>query len=280
MAPVPSELLGFETTYRVDWLYPGQPKLDAAAIRSELQRRLPKSQVRELGVGYLAVVHEGHRAEFAGKTGPAITAVFTAKDQAIPELELESALEQTWSWPRDEARARVLRSQTRVVQLDLLSRNQPYQTRLRLIHEVAKAVARVTEPTVAYWHPAGWMVAPEGLNDDPLDAAMNVRLFNVDGRASEHVMDTLGLAALGVPDIQCKFVGLEPARVAGFLRDTGRYVFENGDVIQEGNTIQGLEPSDKWACRRTIALVAPARAVVDVDPGPQHSTRSSNAGPN
>jgi hypothetical protein len=117
------------------------------------------------------------------------------------------------------------------------------------------------------------MVAPEKLTDDPLDAALNARLFRVDDRPGEIVMDTLGLAALGVPDLQCHFKGLEAGRVAGFLRGVGTYVFENGDVIGDGNTVQGLEPSQRWACRHEMALIAPARVVIDIDPGPPYSTR-------
>ena len=274
MAQSQPQLPGFETTYRVEWLYASQPNLDAAAIQEQLQSTLPESEVKELGFGYLVVVHRAHTAKFATKHGPAITAIFTVKDPTIAEAEVEAALQQTRTWSRDDASARVKRAQTRIVQMDLLSRNQPHQTRLLLIHGVARALALVTQPDVAYWHPAGWMVAPEQLTNDPLDAAMNVRLFKVDERPGELLMDTLGLAALGVPDIQCHFLGLDPGRVAGFLRDTGRYVFEKGDVIKDGHTVQGLEPAHKWACRHEMAFASPARAVIDINPGPPHSARS------
>lgn len=265
---------GYEQTYRVEWLYASQPSLNAAEIQAELRQALPESLVEQVGTDGrdLSIVHKGHTVEFADGRGKAITAVFTARDRPISEAEFEGALQQTWTWPRDEARDKIRRSHARVVEMDLMSRGQPYGTRLALVHEVAKAIARVTRPEICYWHPAGWMVAPERLTNDPLDAAMNVRLFNVESRSGELVMDTLGLAAIGLPDIQCHFRGLEAGRVAGLLRSIGRYVFEKGDVIDDGHTVQGLEPSDKWKCRHELALVEPKRMVLDLNPQPPYST--------
>lgn len=273
MARAPEVPPGFETGYRVEWLYDEQPLLDPAAIERALRSSLPESRVEESEAGALSVLHKGHIVKFADGQGIAMTAIFTAKDRSISPQEFQTAVEQTWSWPRDDARARIDRSKARIVVMDLMSLGQPYQARLRLVYEVARAVATTTQPEVAYWRPAGQMVAPESLTDDPLDAALNVRLFNVESHPGDLVMDTLGLAALGVPDVQCHFRGLEPGRVAGLLRGIATYVFEKGDVIADGNTVQGLEVTDKWICRHEMALLPPRRVVVDISPGPPHSTR-------
>src|SRR5690242_15743692 len=151
---------GYEQTYRVEWLYGSQPTLNAAAFQAALMGALPDSLVEQIdneGLD-LAIVHKGHTVEFADGRGKAITAVFTARDRPISEAEFETALQQTWTWPRLEARDRIHRSHARVVEMDLMSRGQPYQARLMLVHEVARAIARVTQPEICYWHPAGWMV--------------------------------------------------------------------------------------------------------------------------
>ncbi len=226
---------GFDAGYRVELLYSKPPSLDPGAIQKELTSSLPESEVKELKQGDLSVAHKGHTVKFADGEGKPMTAVFVARDRPVSQEEFRQALEQTWSWPREDARARTDRSRFRVVVMDLLSLGLPYQARLRLV--------------------------------------FNVRLFRVDDRPGEIVMDTLGLAALGVPDLQCHFKGLEVSRLAGFLRGVGTYVFEKGDVIGDGNTVQGLEPSQRWACRHEMALIAPARVVIDIDPGPPYSTR-------
>lgn len=266
---------GFETGYRVEWLFRETPNLDPAAVQEALANSLPESRVEELESGHLSIAHWGHSVKFADGQGQAITAVFNAKNRPISRDEFQVAVQQTWSWPRDDAQARIDRSKARIVVMDLLSLGQPYQTRLRLVYEVARAIARTTRPEVAYWHPAGQMVAPDRLTDDPLDAALNVRLFRVEDHPGDLVMDTLGLAALGAPDVQCHFHGLEPGKIAGLLRSVGAYVFEKGDVIGDGQTVQGLEKTQKWACHHEMALLPPQRVVVDINPGSPYSTKTA-----
>jgi len=81
------------------------------------------------------------------------------------------------------------------------------------------------------------------------------------------LMDTIGLAALGLPDLQCHFRNLDVQAVAGMLYNTGLYIFENGDVIEDGHTVAGINPNDKWLCQHEDSLLEPERVVLDVNPG-------------
>lgn len=80
-------------------------------------------------------------------------------------------------------------------------------------------------------------------------------------------MDTRGLAALGLPDIQIHACGLDAGRAAAHLYNCASYIYANGDCIGDGNTIEGLSPDQKWRCQHEEALVAPKRPVIDLDPG-------------
>ena len=84
-------------------------------------------------------------------------------------------------------------------------------------------------------------------------------------------MDTLGLAALGLPDLQCHFRGLAPEAVAPLLYNTAYYIFEKGDVIDDGHTVEGVTPGERWPCQHEASLVEPRRVVIDLDPGPAHA---------
>ena len=42
---------------------------------------------------------------------------------------------------------------------------------------------------------------------------------------------------------------------------------ERGDVIRDGDTIEGIEPGEKWRCLQEEALIPPDRLVIDLDPG-------------
>jgi hypothetical protein len=55
--------------------------------------------------------------------------------------------------------------------------------------------------------------------------------------------------------------------MAGVLYNTGWYLFENGDVLEDGHTVQGVEPGSRWRCQHETALVPPQRVVVDINPG-------------
>ena len=85
------------------------------------------------------------------------------------------------------------------------------------------------------------------------------------------LMDTRGLNEIGLHDLQCHFRDLDPREVSQVLYNTSAYIIENGDVIEPGNTIAGISEGSKWVCQFEDALVAPARVVLDVNPGIPHA---------
>ncbi len=109
---------------------------------------------------------------------------------------------------------------------------------------------------------------------DPLHAAMNVRYFDLRERPEgEHLMDTLGLAALGYPDLQVHVRRLPPRQVAAFLGDAGRYHCQGEGRIEDGHTVPG--PSgEAWSCRLVPSLLPPRRTVIDIEPSPVFSARA------
>jgi hypothetical protein len=67
----------------------------------------------------------------------------------------------------------------------------------------------------------------------PCGPAVNVRIANATGRPGELLADTIGLAALGLPDLQIVFSQRDPAEVASRLRGLVRNVFV-GDRLDCG----------------------------------------------
>lgn len=77
-------------------------------------------------------------------------------------------------------------------------------------------------------------------NDVPsLDAWSNVRMFKVD--AEWFLMDTVGNGQFDVPDVEACFhtESYEPQQVDKFLRDVSLYILTNGEVIKDGDTMDG-----------------------------------------
>ena len=124
----------------------------------------------------------------------------------------------------------------------------------------------------AVWLPNSTRVVhPGALLEDPVAPFVNVRMFWVEDDPGVIVMDTLGLHALALPDLQLHFRDLEPGRVAAALYNLAAYVLEHGDVIESGHTVTGLEAGEHWPCQLEDALVGPDRLVLDIDPGDPHA---------
>lgn len=98
-----------------------------------------------------------------------------------------------------------------------------------------------------------------------LDGGLNIRMFRIDG-TDELLFDTLGLTVIGLPDLQFHCKNLQPDEVVHFLRNLAAYLYESGDVIEDGNIVEGIH-HEKWVCRREDALAGPMRVVLDVNPG-------------
>ncbi|QQO08782.1 DUF4261 domain-containing protein [Breznakiella homolactica] len=80
-------------------------------------------------------------------------------------------------------------------------------------------------------------------------------------------MDTLGLYAFGLPDVQYHFRGLDPNAVVSHAYNVAYYQFEYDAPIESGHTVDGIDPAVQWTCRYESALIQPAREVLDIAPG-------------
>ena len=73
----------------------------------------------------------------------------------------------------------------------------------------------------------------------PLDAWSNVRMFIINAQWS--LMDTVGNWQLDIPDVEACFhsESFEFNEVDNFLRNVSLYMLNNGDVIKDGDTMDG-----------------------------------------
>jgi hypothetical protein len=149
---------------------------------------------------------------------------------------------------------------------EMSGRLLPPAQRLEVFRAAVLAACDLTTPAAAWW-PTATQLLPPPSADLPLMGLLNVRLFRVEGSNRDVVMDTLGLQVFGLPDLQCHCHGLELPLLAACLRNAGNYIFERGDVIRDGDTIEGMEPGEKWRCLQEKALIPPDRLVIDLDPG-------------
>lgn len=196
-------------------------------------------------------------------------------DKAPNVDRLDSALQQAWDFPAaseapDRARGAALLT-------DLMSSPLDPRDRLNVFQRTLDGVLTLLSPVAIHWQASDRLVDPASYSlrepkkyPDILAGALNVRLFRVEsetGDTGNIVMDSRGLDSFGLPDVQCHFRGLQPGRVAAHLCNIAAYLFEHGDVVESGHTVDGLDDGQKWVCQPEEALVPPEREVLDINPG-------------
>jgi hypothetical protein len=273
----------FQATYGVQLLCRSAPAVDKAALLERLAVRCPGVRAIDGGRSSTAFtfVHPALPAELHDATIPAQTWV-AVSDKPLDVGAMAAALEQTRGFA--DAGDVVASRRASVLVTDFMSSGLPPGPRLDLFQRALRAVLDVVPCAAIHWEASKRIVDPRAWcsifdDGDPAPAffsgAVNVRLFQEEPEDGAEqgaiVMDTLGLAALGLPDLQCHFRDLDPDEVAEMLLDLSWYLFENGDVIQDNHTVPGLAPGSRWRCWHEDALAGPERVVLDVDPGAPHA---------
>jgi hypothetical protein len=196
-----------------------------------------------------------------------VQCVLEAKDEPLPDPVVDASLAQTRDW--GEARAVVEGHLAQVVVSDLLAASMPYKGRLRLFRDVVLSIVELAAPVAVHWRPAQKFFKPLSLGKawktDPSFGAFNVRRLK---KGEDVVMDTMGLAALGLPDFECIPGPRDPAKVRAWLHALGKYVFDLGDVIEPGRVVKGPDGVERFDGVRARSTLAPDRAVVSLRPAP------------
>ncbi|TWV96185.1 DUF4261 domain-containing protein [Chitinophaga pinensis] len=237
-------------------LFKQQPVIHHARILEELQKSYPAVE----NTGNMLFTFPNLPVELSDITVHAQCAIMpVTRLGLIPE----QVLQQNWHW---SAAAEVTAGCRHELLInDLMTRQLPYKARHELFTNFLKAVIIVTQPDVVYSLPAEKMLPPNQIFEQQglLDTVVNVRLFNISNSTNkEMLMDTIGLHTFGLPDFEIRFANENPSSVATLLWNLAYYAFDKGDVIQDGDTIEGPTPGSKLTCQRSMSLVAPDREVI------------------
>jgi len=247
---------GTRLTLVAELWYADEPDLDAPAVLEALRS---VSRAAEAQDGSLTVPHPLDDPDLP----PLLTVVVPGsplgqEGKALPDVS------QTWDWPEAEDVVRGCRGSVLVT--ELLTEGRTAAERLDALGQVVAALIPATRPLLIHWAHSQRVADPASFGAGDLDGPINVRMFS-DARTGALAMDTLGLHVFDLPDVQCHFRDRPPGAIAELLFATAVYLFEAGDVIEDGNTISGTDGEGRYLCHREASLVDPARLVVDVDLG-------------
>lgn len=98
--------------------------------------------------------------------------------------------------------------------------------------------------------------------------AVNVRFFNIQG-SEEHIVDSIGMSILFLPDVQYHFHDMDPNWVVNHAYNILSYIYGNNAPIKSGETIDGItegriDQNIQWKCQYENALIQPARELLDI----------------
>lgn len=180
-----------------------------------------------------------------------------------------SSIIQTWDWA--DAEQAIAKTKTVIEISDGAPEALARKDRLQNFHNVVLSILEIAQPIAIHWLPSQRIVNPQRYKEDLeaggilFSSAVNVRMFKIE-QSAERIMDTMGLTALGCIDVQSVFINLEPSKMGLYLYHLAEYVFERGDVIRDGDTVEGMEPTERWKCRKVPSYVPPTRRVINVIP--------------
>jgi hypothetical protein len=257
--------------------YHREPACDYFAIKARaqevLESELDCSDPSEVEKAFL-IIHKQYPIQYKEGQLPAQTAICTS-DQRPAIESYRKEIEQSWRCPEAEKHLRKCKH-ARMVS-ELMARLLPSHDRVSLFHGVLRAMIEITEPDILVFKHSQQVVAPAdylaACSEDPIHrpGSLNVRLFNIAESGGDMLMDTRDLEEIGLHDLQCHFRDLDPNEVARVLFNTAVYIFENGPVIQSGQTVTGIQPDSKWHCQFEQSLLEPEREILDLNPGKPHA---------
>lgn len=257
----------FATVYSVELLFDKEPIFPIERILEDL-----KNQSETVDVIDDETVTSFFFPEYQQYKDDELPAqcILTKKHSFTNSKKYFSSVEQTWDF--EEVHEVIKKVKYSCIFSDLFSARLHHTKRMELFNKVLAAVLVHTNCVAVNWSHSQKIIDPKSFvkatqGGDYLHGAINVRFYRVEGTDEEMIMDTLGLSVLGFPDLQCHYKKLESSSIAGLLYNYAHYIFENGDVIEDGNTIQGISPQEQWTCQHEASLIKPIRMVIDIDPG-------------
>ncbi|MEO0507676.1 MAG: DUF4261 domain-containing protein [Bacteroidota bacterium] len=265
----PSELLA------VKLFFVEEPKIDDDKIERSLKKRFKNigfPDVDDLKNNARQYFFKDYEVEFKEGKMPVQGTIFIPDNEGIEIEELETSFHQSWNWREAESVIRTCKFE--ILLTDMMSRNLDYKLRLEFFQKFVASIVEVMNPKAIWISNGEKLMNREDYLDcfgrseyQNLNGFMNVRLFNIQESNGEMIMDTLGLNSLGLPDFEIKFREFDPSIIAGLLFNYGSYIYDEGVVIENGNTIQGIEENQKWKCYFKESLIEPKRIIIEIENG-------------
>jgi hypothetical protein len=252
----------------VELIFEETPNFQIEKILDEMRTAIGNIELMMNSKDITAFVFKDYPVKFRGGEMPSQCILFSTVNK-IDYEKLIPSLQQTRDWNGvDEV---IRKCKYKIAFSDFMANHNDAHTRLRLFNEALKIVIKNVNCKALHFLHSQLLVDPNDFinridEGDQLAGVFNLRFFNVQN-TEDMLMDTLGLSIFGLPDIQCHFKAVDPNEIARVVYNAGYYIFDKGDIINDGETIGGIKQDDKWRCQHEESLAEPKRIVIDINPG-------------
>ena len=225
----------------------------------------------DTSAGFMAKRYNVHYEE-ENKNMPPMLMLTKACEIEKPVMN-EMDISQTWNCP--EAEEILASCKYQVFANDMMAAGLHYLERAEMLTDYVDALLEIYPTCKAVvFETSKKMYTREALfncnvpkEDKFIYYAVNVRFFNIQD-TDDMIVDTLGMGALFMPDLQYHFHGMDPNEVVNHAYNVLSYMFARENPIKSGDHIDGIKDGKmsrdvQWNVRYEGSLIQPMREVID-----------------
>lgn len=261
----------FAETYSVELYMKEQPTILENKLLENIKKYCGNAKIVSSQDNNITIAFMDYILEY--KNGSAPVGIVITKINQKPQIEkLKKSLGQSIGFENEQA---IEKCNFRILVTDVMAIGLEYTKRVELFQKAIYAIVELMPIEGIHFPITEQVISREAylennpLNDDYdlLFGILNVRLFKIPSKEEEYLMDTIGLSAIGLCDLQCHFKNLDPDPISNILYSYGYYFFDNSNELDNIDTVEGISKNDKWKCQHEISLAEPKRIVLDINPG-------------
>ena len=175
-------------------------------------------------------------------------------------------------WDIKDAKCLIKNCNYEIMLSDFLASGLDYKVRTSLLNNWLYVSLKLFDNCIAvYNEQSGKLLTREQLlnNNYPKDlrflfSGVNIRFFKVND-TNDMIVDTLGMYAIGLPDVQYHFCNLDFNQIISHALNIVAYIFDKGNIIKSGDSIQSIFENIKWKCQYERSLLKPYREILDIN---------------
>jgi len=197
---------------------------------------------------------------------PAQCTIYKPDKKDFDLSKFKNSLKQVWHW--DNAKETIVNCKYELLVNDLMTRGLDYKIRVELFQKFLVTIVKILKPKAIFFPTSENIVEPNVFISNIyskiyLYGLLNFRMFKIN--EDEILFDSLGLYALGLPDFEIQYSNNNSNAILELINSYSYYIYEYGSVIEDGNTVEGIESGSKWICKYNSSLVEPIRNIIKIE---------------